>query len=84
MSHYLTRHLDKVGESYLEHLRFAFTFGGRMVAGGVGCILHGLMPWTFETTGSRTIKRLNTILTTGARGNSRTAEHGMLAADYQI
>lgn len=84
MSHYLTRHLDSVGESYLEHLHFAFAFGGRMVAGGVGCIVHGLLPWMFETTGSRTVKRLNAIVTGGARGKSRTAEHGMLTVDYQI
>lgn len=53
-----TDHPRSVGESYLEHMRFASTFGGRMLAGGLACVAHGLLPFLFTTTGSRTVLAL--------------------------
>lgn len=53
-----TDHPRSVGESYLEHLGFATTFGARMLAGGLACCLHGLLPFLFTTTGSRTVRVL--------------------------
>jgi hypothetical protein len=29
-----------------------------MILGGICAILHGVFPWMFETTGSRTVTRL--------------------------
>lgn len=29
-----------------------------MLAGGVACLMHGLVPGTFVTTGSRTVRKL--------------------------
>jgi Family of unknown function (DUF6356) len=52
------RHPHSVGESYLEHQRHAFAFGGTMVLAGIACILHGLVPAMFSATGSRAITRL--------------------------
>jgi len=54
-----TDHPRSVGETYLEHLRFACTFGGRMVRGGAACFLHGFLPFLFTTTGSRTVLALH-------------------------
>ena len=51
-------HPRSVGESYLEHLRTAARFGSAMVAAGMACLLHALVPALFERTGSRTVKRL--------------------------
>ena len=52
-------HPRSVGETYLEHQRHAFAFGGTMVLAGIACIVHGLIPAIFLTTGSRAVARLN-------------------------
>ena len=54
-----TEHPASVGESYLEHMGVAFSFGGRMLAAGVACLLHGIFPFLFTKTGSRTITELH-------------------------
>lgn len=54
-----TEHPAAVGESYAEHLASASGFGARMIAGGLACIVHGLLPFAFTTTGSRTIRALH-------------------------
>jgi hypothetical protein len=53
-----TRHPRSLGETYLEHQRHALAFGGTMVLAGIACILHGLLPALFSTTGSRAVTRL--------------------------
>ncbi|MFY8142030.1 MAG: DUF6356 family protein [Caulobacter sp.] len=53
-----TRHPNAVGESYGRHFGVATRFGATMILGGIGAILHGVFPWLFETTGSRTVTRL--------------------------
>ncbi len=53
-----TRHPASVGESYGRHFGVATKFGATMIVGGIGAILHGVFPWMFETTGSRTVTRL--------------------------
>jgi hypothetical protein len=54
-----TDHPQSVGETYFEHLESATGFGLRMVAAGLACLLHGLFPFLFVTTGSRTIGHLH-------------------------
>lgn len=51
-------HLAEVGESYFEHMGKAFSFSGRMIAGGVCCLIHGLFPNLFCKSASRTIGQL--------------------------
>jgi hypothetical protein len=58
-----TEHPRSVGESYLEHLRFACAFGARMVSGGLACFAHGVLPFLFQTTGSRTVLGLHEQMT---------------------
>ena len=55
-------HLESVGESYGAHQRFAFGVGWTMVWAGFACILHGLVPALFPTTGSDAIRRLNGVI----------------------
>jgi uncharacterized protein YjeT (DUF2065 family) len=55
-------HLVGVGESYLEHMRFAASVGVTMVGAGLACILHGLLPALFPTTASRAIRRLHAVI----------------------
>jgi uncharacterized protein DUF6356 len=53
-----TKHPTSVGESYLEHMGVATGFGMRMIIGGLACLVHGVLPCFFETTGSRAVGQL--------------------------
>ncbi len=53
-----TAHPHSVGETYLQHMRFALKFGSRMIVGGCACIIHAIFPFLFQTTGSRMIHYL--------------------------
>lgn len=65
-----THHPNSVGESYGEHFGVATRFGATMILGGIGAILHGVFPWMFDTTGSRTVTRLyQQISGRGAKGD---------------
>jgi hypothetical protein len=55
-------HLDAVGEDYRAHRRFASSVGWSMVAAGLACIVHGLLPALFTDTASRTIRRLHGVI----------------------
>jgi len=52
-------HPASVGESYGEHCLRAMCFGLRMVGAGLACLVHGVLPFLFMRTGSRTIAELN-------------------------
>ena len=54
-----TRHPASVGETYLQHLRAAATFGLRMLVGGLACVVHALLPFLFERTASRCVELLH-------------------------
>lgn len=52
-------HPRAVGESYPEHLGVAARFGAEMVAGGLACMVHAVVPALFPTAGSGTVARLH-------------------------
>ena len=52
-------HPASVGETYSEHLLHATGFGLRMIAAGIACLVHALLPFLFERTGSAAIAELN-------------------------
>ena len=54
-----TRHPASVGENYVKHLRAALSFAILMLAGACACIVHAVLPFTFERTGSRIIASLH-------------------------
>jgi len=54
-----TDHPASVGESYLQHLARALCFGTRMVFAGIACLIHGVLPFLFQRTGSRAVSELN-------------------------
>lgn len=58
-----TDHPRSVGESYSEHFRTSWGVGLTLLGAGLACLVHGLVPALFQTTGSRTIFRLNARLT---------------------
>jgi hypothetical protein len=54
-----TAHPASVGESYGAHLIQAMCFGTRLILAGVACMVHALLPFMFERTGSRTVSALH-------------------------
>jgi len=54
----LTDHPASVGETYLEHMGQATSFGTTMILAGIACLIHGLIPAWFVSTG-KTISRLH-------------------------
>jgi hypothetical protein len=52
-------HPRTVQESYGEHLVVASSFGLTMIAAGMACMVHALVPGLFERTGSRAIQHLH-------------------------
>ena len=62
-----TAHPATVGENYGTHLGRASVFGLRMMLAGAACVVHGLLPFLFVRTGSRTISELNAQLTCAPR-----------------
>jgi hypothetical protein len=52
-------HLKMVNESYPEHLGFALQFSLRMIAGGIGGLIHAIIPAFHQTTASSTVRALH-------------------------
>jgi hypothetical protein len=69
-----TEHPHSVGETYGQHLLAASSFGLRMITGGVACLMHGLLPFVFRRTGSRTIAELNEQMVLRRRGERASSD----------
>ena len=76
-------HPADVGESYGEHLRTAGHFGLAMIAGGVACLIHAIVPGWFATRGSDTIARLHRRMV-ATRARRRDAAVEMRTVDWVI
>jgi len=63
----LTAHLEEVDETYLQHMGHALRFAARMVAGGVACFVHALLPFLFVRTGSECIESLHDQMVTNRK-----------------
>jgi hypothetical protein len=59
LRHLLTDHPASVGETYFEHMAHASRFGLSMIAAGMACLVHAIIPGWFIATGSDTIRRLH-------------------------
>jgi hypothetical protein len=57
-----TDHPNSVGETYMQHAAFACRYGAKMTAGGIAALMHGILPFLFQTTGSRITRELNRTL----------------------
>ncbi len=64
-----TAHPSSVGETYIEHAKFASLSGARMIIAGMACIIHGILPFLFVQTGSQTITGLHEKFSTHAKKN---------------
>lgn len=52
-------HPAKVGESYFEHMIFAFGFSARLFRAALAAFVHGVVPALHETTASSEVLDMN-------------------------
>lgn len=79
MLEFFQKHPRSVGETYLEHFTVAASFGAMMIIGGLGCLIHAVIPAWFEFTASRMILKLHTRMVT-----NRRRKPGSIELDYAI
>ncbi len=60
----LTRHLEEVNETYVEHFGHAMGFALKMLIGAIACAVHAIVPFAFERTGSKMIAELYDCMVT--------------------
>lgn len=76
-------HPASVNETYREHFRIAFGFGGTLLRAGAACLIHAVVPVWFTTTASRSVDRLHGELF-GRRNGSSVAASAADARDLEI
>jgi Family of unknown function (DUF6356) len=74
-------HPRSMGESYLDHLLVATGFGIAMIVGGIACMVHGVFPTLFTTTGSQTVRALYLRMVSSRRPLPESHSHAMI---YEI
>jgi hypothetical protein len=77
-----TEHPASVGETYGEHFAVATYFAGIMIAAGLACLVHAVLPFAFTTTASRAIARLSTRMT--SRRGARAPLGAFYPANFEI
>jgi hypothetical protein len=68
----ILEHPRAIGESYGEHARHAVTIGARMIAAGLACLVHAVLPGLFVRTASRTVDDIRSLM--DARGAAAGAK----------
>lgn len=76
-------HPRTVDESYIEHFVFAGSFGLKMIWGGIGAVVHAIVPGLCITAGSDMIKTLNQTIVQ-QREKKRSATGEMHSIEYII
>lgn len=66
-------HPASVGESYLEHMGVAASFGGAMFLGSLACFVHAVFPGLCVKTGSGVITDLHHRMVTHRTDPAGTA-----------
>lgn len=59
MKNWFTEHPHSIGETYIEHFKFASRTGLAMVVAGFACISHAFVPAIFSKVATNTINRLS-------------------------
>lgn len=71
-------HPESVGEGYTEHFAVAMSFGVTMIAAGLACVVHALVPGLFVKTGSAAVTSLYERM---VRHRRRVRDSGVTSAD---
>ncbi len=67
-------HPRAIGESYGEHAGHALVIGARMIAAGLACLVHALIPGLFVRTASNTVDGI--VARMDARASAKTSDQG--------
>jgi hypothetical protein len=62
VNHYFLEHPRDAGQTYFQHLRFAWRFGASLFGGACAAFAHGVLPNVHRTTASETVKELHARL----------------------
>ena len=76
-------HPASVGESYTEHFGVASRFGVKMIVGGIGAVIHGVLPFACKSTASRTVDALHAEIV-AKRGAVHDATTQQRTVEYVI
>lgn len=71
-----TDHPASVGESYLEHMGVAGSFGKQMLIGGLACFVHAFIPGLCVKTGSTIVGQLHHRMVTHRTPSAAPSDHG--------
>ncbi len=79
-------HPEALNESYVQHLRHAMSYSGRLFAASFCAFAHGLLPFLFEKTASTAIRTMYGEMaargaTSPPQGQPATNRDGLLAAE---
>jgi hypothetical protein len=74
----LTRHPREIGESYAEHAGHAIYIGTRMIAAGLACLVHAMLPGLFVRTATRSVADIQDLMAFRS-GRSSGASGGLEA-----
>jgi len=55
-------HLEEVGTTYWQHMRFAAQFGLVLVLVGLCVLVHAVVPALFKNTGSGAVRAMAEVL----------------------
>ena len=80
-----TQHPASVGENYLQHMGSALSFALPLLGAFLACLVHALLPFLFEKTGSRLIVRLHERMVTNRHrhGPQSTSQSGAQPAQRE-
>jgi hypothetical protein len=62
MSNPFTEHPKEVGMNYFQHLLFAFSVVGKLIAAVFCCTIHAFFPFIFTHTTSSIVKNLHGLI----------------------
>ena len=72
-------HLEQAQESYFQHLRFAGLVGLMLVAAGLACLIHSVVPALCRTTASGIVARISELMADRHRlGSTARAASGAM------
>jgi hypothetical protein len=51
-------HPRSAGQGYFEHMRFAWSFGATLAVATIAALVHGLLPFLFQTAAGDRVRTL--------------------------
>lgn len=77
-------HPASVGETYLEHVGVALSFALPLLVASMCCLVHAVLPFTFEKTGSGIVRNLYVRMVTHRSKLPPQSSRGQEWSDYSL